>query len=85
VPNYFLDTSAFAKLYHQEAGSEYVEHLVEQKGSSAVISRLSLAEIESVIAIKVWTRGYGLENWTLLAKTYFDDGSARISPKDVSE
>lgn len=53
MANYFLDTSAFAKLYHQEAGSEYVEHLVEQKGNLAVVSRLTLVEIESVIAIKV--------------------------------
>ena len=53
---YFLDTSAFAKLYHQEAGSEYVEHLVEQKGNLAVVSRLTLVEIESVIAIKVRRR-----------------------------
>lgn len=55
MPNYFLDTSAFAKLYHQEVGSEYVERLVEQKSSLMVVSRLSLIEIESVIAIKART------------------------------
>lgn len=55
MPGYFLDTSAFAKLYHQEAGSEYVERLVELPESVVVVSRLALVEIESVIAIKVRT------------------------------
>ena len=52
MPAYFLDTSAFAKLYHQEAGSEYVVRLVEQPGSSTVVSRLAVLEIESVFATK---------------------------------
>jgi uncharacterized protein with PIN domain len=52
---YFLDTSAFAKLYHEESGSAVVELLVEQKGHGALISRLTVVEIESVISIKVRT------------------------------
>jgi predicted nucleic acid-binding protein len=51
----FLDTSALAKLYHEEAGSEYVERIVSQPGSKGIVSRLSLVEMESVIAIKVRT------------------------------
>jgi uncharacterized protein with PIN domain len=51
----FLDTSALAKLYHEEAGSEYVERVVSQPGSRAVVSRLSLVEMESVFAIKIRT------------------------------
>jgi uncharacterized protein with PIN domain len=51
----FLDTSALAKLYHEEAGSEYVERVVSQPGSKGVVSRLSLVEMESVFAIKVRT------------------------------
>ncbi len=54
MPGYFLDTSAFAKLYHQEAGSDFIEQMVGIPGS-AVISRLALIEIESVFAIKVRT------------------------------
>jgi PIN domain nuclease of toxin-antitoxin system len=54
VPGYFLDTSALAKLHHQETGSELVERIVAVPGS-AVISRLSLIEMESVFAIKVRT------------------------------
>lgn len=55
MAGYFLDTSALAKLYHQEAGSEYVERILAQSGSKGIISRLSLVELESVLAIKVRT------------------------------
>lgn len=55
MSGYFLDTSALAKLYHQEDGSQYVERLAAVGGSNAIISRLSLVEMESVLAIKVRT------------------------------
>ena len=55
MASYFLDTSALAKLYHQETGSAYVERLVQQPGSIVLVSRLSLIEMESVFAIKVRT------------------------------
>jgi predicted nucleic acid-binding protein len=51
----FLDTSALTKLYHEEPGSEYVELIVNQPGSKAIVSRLSLVEMEAVFAIKVRT------------------------------
>ena len=83
MSNYFLDTSAFAKLYHQEAGSEYVERLVEEKGSSAVVSRLSLVEIESVIAIKVRTGELDIAGQDLFRRRLradFSQGRVRIGP-----
>lgn len=52
---FFLDTSALAKLYHNEPGSDYVEHVLSQPGLKGVVSRLSLVEMESVFAIKVRT------------------------------
>lgn len=55
MAGYFFDTSALAKLYHQEPGSEYVERILDQPGSKGIISRLSLVELESVLAIKVRT------------------------------
>ena len=55
MPGYFLDTSAFAKLYHRETGSDYVERLVALPGSTSVVSRLALVEIEAVFAIKIRT------------------------------
>ena len=55
MAGYFLDTSGLAKLYHQEPGSDYVERILNQPGSKGVISRLSLGELESVLATKVRT------------------------------
>lgn len=55
MPNYFFDTSACAKLYHKEPGSDYVERIIVQSGSLAIISHLSIVEMESVLSIKVRT------------------------------
>ena len=52
---FFLDTSAYAKLYHEEAGSQVVRQLLEHPACHLVISSLSLIEIESVLAIKIRT------------------------------
>jgi uncharacterized protein with PIN domain len=55
LPNYFLDTSALAKRYHKENGSEYMDRILEQPGSRSPISNLSILELESVLAIKMRT------------------------------
>ena len=55
MPGYFFDTSALAKLYHAEPGSEYVEDLFSTMGSKGLVSPLSLVEMESEFAIKVRT------------------------------
>lgn len=55
MPGYFVDTSALAKLYHWEVGSERMEALLETPGARLIISQLSLVEIESVFATKVRT------------------------------
>lgn len=55
MPNYFLDTSALAKRYHNESGSEHMDRIVEQPGSRSLISHLSIVELESVLAIKMRT------------------------------
>ena len=55
MPNYFLDTSALAKRYHTESGSEYMDSILEQPGSRSLISHLSIVELESVLAIKTRT------------------------------
>jgi predicted nucleic acid-binding protein len=52
VTGYFLDTSAFAKLYHREAGSEFVIGLAERRAARLVVSHFALVEMESVLAIK---------------------------------
>ena len=52
MPNYFLDTSALAKRYHKERGSENIDRILEQQGSRSLISHLSIVKLESVLAIK---------------------------------
>ena len=52
MTNYFLDTSALAKLYRRETGSEYMDRILHESGSRWLISRLSIVEMESVLAIK---------------------------------
>jgi len=82
VPGYFLDTSAFAKLYHQEAGSDFVEHIVSVSGS-ALVSRLSVIEIESVFAIHVWTGQLDLPRQDLARRRLRADiaqGRIRVGP-----
>ena len=56
MPSYFLDTSALAKLYHKESGSEYMDLILGERGSRSLISHLSIVEKESVAAIKMRTR-----------------------------
>ena len=55
MADYFLDTSALAKLYHQEIGSDYMDRILEQTDSRSLISRLSIVELESVLAVKIRT------------------------------
>ncbi|MGA3026110.1 MAG: type II toxin-antitoxin system VapC family toxin [Bryobacteraceae bacterium] len=52
MSNFFLDTSALAKLYHREPGSDVMERILSQSGNRCLISRLSIVEMESVLAIK---------------------------------
>ena len=82
MPGYFLDTSAFAKLYHQDDGSDFVERIVSVPGS-AVVSRLSIIEIESVVAIKVRTGQLDLLGQDLARRRLRADisqGRIRVGP-----
>jgi len=52
LPKYFFDTSALAKLYRQEAGSDFVDRVVSEPDSQHLISRLTIVEMEPVFALK---------------------------------
>ena len=54
MPKYFFDTSALAKVYRREIGSDFVDR-VSERGSQHIISRLTIVEKESVFALKVRT------------------------------
>jgi len=47
VPHYFLDTSALAKLYRKEIGSDLVDRVVAEPDSRRFISRFTILEMES--------------------------------------
>lgn len=50
---YFYDTSGVVKLYHQEAGTAWVERIFNDGNSTIVISELSTVEFSSALAKKV--------------------------------
>jgi predicted nucleic acid-binding protein len=52
LPNYFFDTSALAKVYRQEVGSDFVDRILSEPASRHIISRLTVVEMESVLALK---------------------------------
>jgi len=43
LANYFLDTSALAKLYHKEIGSEHLDRILDERGSGSIIYPASRA------------------------------------------
>ena len=55
MPGYFLDTSALAKVYRQERGTDLMERIVVEPGSQRLITRFTILEIESVLALKFRT------------------------------
>jgi len=50
---YFLDTSAFVKRYHIEAGSSRLSTILAEPNATHFISRLGLVEAISAFALKV--------------------------------
>jgi predicted nucleic acid-binding protein len=44
---YFIDTSALAKLYRREPGSDVIDRVLSESGSQLLVSRLALVEMES--------------------------------------
>jgi len=53
MADYFFDSSALAKRYHVEIGTDEVDRLLKEPGSRFFISRLTLTEVQSVCAQKV--------------------------------
>jgi predicted nucleic acid-binding protein len=53
LPLFFLDTSALAKYYRRERGSDFIERLFADAVAQRLISRLAMVEMESAFATKV--------------------------------
>jgi predicted nucleic acid-binding protein len=86
VPHYFLDTSALAKLYRKEIGSDLVDRVVAEPDSRRFISRFTILEMESVLALKIRT-GEIDERSMLIARRRLeaDLGSRRLLLATVSD
>jgi predicted nucleic acid-binding protein len=86
VPHYFLDTSALAKLYRKEIGSDLVDRVVAEPDSRRFISRFTILEMESVLALKFRT-GEIDERSMLIARRRLeaDLGSRRLLVATVSD
>ena len=86
MPHYFLDTSALAKLYRKEIGSDLVDRVVAEPDSRRFISRFTILEMESVLALKFRT-GEIDERSMLMARRRLeaDLGSRRLLAATVSD
>jgi uncharacterized protein with PIN domain len=86
VPAYFLDTSALAKVYRKEPGSDFMERIVVDFGSHLFISRFTILEMESVLALKFRTGeldGHALV--TVRRRLEADLGGRRLLVATVSD
>jgi predicted nucleic acid-binding protein len=78
MPNYFFDTSALAKAYHTEIGSDFVLRIVHEASSRRWISLLSIVEIQSVFARKARAIGMKAANLTSAIRTLEADLGERM-------
>jgi len=86
VPRYFFDTSALAKVYRKELGSDLIDRIVTEPGSHRFISRFTILEMESVLALKFRTGDID-EQSLLIARRRLDAdlGSRRLLVAIVSD
>jgi predicted nucleic acid-binding protein len=77
VPSYFFDSSALAKLYHPEVGTQAIDEIANTEIRKICISRLTLVEIPSVFAIKVRTQFISREDADALLRQFRGDILAR--------
>lgn len=77
MPDSFIDTSALAKHYHTELGTDKVDQLLADLTSRRVISRLSVVEIHSVFAKKVRTGALSSGDFQLLCRQFRGDVQQR--------
>lgn len=86
MPHYFLDTSALAKLYRKELGSDLVDKIVAEQGSRRFISRFTLLEMESVLGLKFRTEEIDEQSLTIARRRLQADlGSRRLLVATVSD
>lgn len=86
MPHYFLDTSALAKLYRKEIGSDLVDRVVAEPDSRRFISRFTILEMESVLALKFRTGEIDAQSMLIARRRLEADlGSRRLLVATVSD
>lgn len=68
----YLDTSALAKLYHQETGSAFLERLLHES-QTVFLSRLCVLEMRSVLSGKIRTNVLALDDADLVVRRFRSD------------
>ena len=86
MPRYFLDTSALAKLYRKELGSDLLDRIAAEEDSRRFISRFTILELESVLALEFRTGEIDEQSVTLVRRRLEADmGSRRLLVASVSD
>lgn len=86
MARYFLDTSALAKIYRREAGSDIVDRLFADHTSPKLISRLSVVEMASAFLLKVRTGELSAEALSLVRRRLEADlGHRRLLVAAIAE
>ncbi len=66
-------SSALVKFYHQEAGTEEIDRIVNGRANVTRISRLTVAELTSAFAIKVRTHSLDREDADMFLRQFRAD------------
>jgi predicted nucleic acid-binding protein len=74
---YYFDTSALCRYYHAEPGSPKVESIINESGSTNVLSWLTVLETQSAFALKVRTGEITAADFDVLRKRLKTDIAAR--------
>jgi uncharacterized protein with PIN domain len=76
VPCYFFDSSALAKLYQSEAGSDRVEAVLRESNRRILISRVTAVEMHSVFARRVRIGNLSPGDAAILRNHFLNDVAA---------
>lgn len=71
--NYFFDTSALVKRYHDEVGTAAVDEAFDDEDAFCLISDLTVVECHSAFAKKVRTQEIGVEDYRVTMQRLMQD------------
>jgi len=77
MPDYFYDSSALAKNYHREVGTPQVTGLLRKRKANHFIARLTVIEVQSVLASKVRNGVIEFSDYQQARKKFLTDVARR--------